>query len=562
MKKKKNFFGLTAVIAVIAVIAIISIGVTSCEGPEGPMGPQGPQGPKGASGGDGLAGADGRPATPVVVYTVTFNTGPDGSAIEPEKLMQGGKASRPEHPTRPFTPEQIFAEGPGLYRTGVGSGWIFLGWYLDGSLYDFDAAVTKDITLTAQWAMPGKISTGSDGINAVPTAADFFDKALDYVIKEPSNYYLIINQDYTSTAVKTATATGITLTIIGIGSERTITANPTNGQLFVINNGATLNLENNITLKGKATASTASLINITNGTLNMNDGSKITGHTTTNASGTITVTGSTSSFVMNDGELSGNRSGENVVVVNNGSNFTMNGGKISGNQTTSAGANGGIVTIDPNSNFIMNDGTITGNTVSGGGCVNILLPTVQATQIKGTGNFTMNGGTITGNTNTNTGAFSGGVFIQNGFSFWMTGGSITGNTGTMGDVYGYYILSTQAIIQNIIHIQGNSVIGTFTVPTNGSVNEKSVAQIKISGNWTGNIQVLNLYHNLGVTFANVYTQYTNRYVVSSYSVYTLTAADIDKFIQVNFMRQDFATQSIAFSPHAIVRSGTEIGLIR
>ncbi|MDE5867746.1 MAG: InlB B-repeat-containing protein [Anaeroplasmataceae bacterium] len=65
-------------------------------------------------------------------YTIAFNT-EGGSAVESItglKRNEAGKA--PENPTK--------------------EGYDFVGWYLDGKLYDFNSLVTKNITLTASWA--------------------------------------------------------------------------------------------------------------------------------------------------------------------------------------------------------------------------------------------------------------------------------------------------------------------------------------------------------------------------------------------------------------------------
>jgi hypothetical protein len=534
MMKKKNFYGFAVIVTAIVVIAIVGIGVTSCSGPEGPMGPEGPQGPAGSTGSDGSdgsSGSDGRPAIPVVVYTITFDSGEDGSAVDPQKVMKDDKAHIPLNIFRPFTHEQIFAEGAGLYRTGVGNGWILTGWFMeDGSQYDFDKAVNADVHLTARWAMPGKISTGSDGIDAAPTDATFFDKALEYVVDNPSGYYLVLDDDYTAQTVKTATATGISLTIIGLGGEQTITSNTTYGDLFIINNGAQLHLESNIILKGKVTNSNRAFIDVSNGSLTMQDGSKITGYRTNSINGTINVTGTTSRFVMN-------------------------GGEISGNQSTSITANAGIVILNNGGNFTMNGGTITENTVATGACITL---TDHASNLP---TFNMNGGTITGNTNTNTGLYPGGVLIQGTLagrlSFSMTGGSITGNTGTLGDVY----KSSGTINNNYTFIiQGTGVIGTLTVAySTGSAENYS--QIKIGGNWTGSVQVLNLYYN-NATFATIQTQYKDKYIVVGYGTYTLTSADIDNFKRVNFMRNDFQVQNIESTSYVLVRTGADIGRIK
>lgn len=66
-------------------------------------------------------------------YTVTFDSN-GGSAVSPQTVNYGSKISRPSNPTR--------------------SGYTFVGWYKNSALttaYDFDAAVTGNMTLYAKW---------------------------------------------------------------------------------------------------------------------------------------------------------------------------------------------------------------------------------------------------------------------------------------------------------------------------------------------------------------------------------------------------------------------------
>lgn len=68
------------------------------------------------------------------IYTVTFNVGGHGTAPAPQKVENGGKATKPENPTA--------------------KGWRFDGWYTDEKCtagYDFDKAVTANTTLYAKW---------------------------------------------------------------------------------------------------------------------------------------------------------------------------------------------------------------------------------------------------------------------------------------------------------------------------------------------------------------------------------------------------------------------------
>ncbi|MFA5719568.1 MAG: InlB B-repeat-containing protein, partial [Acholeplasmataceae bacterium] len=63
-------------------------------------------------------------------YTVTFDTA-GGSNIAAVKVKSGEKVPEPSTPTK--------------------ADYIFVEWQLDGNKYDFTAAVTKNITLVAQW---------------------------------------------------------------------------------------------------------------------------------------------------------------------------------------------------------------------------------------------------------------------------------------------------------------------------------------------------------------------------------------------------------------------------
>ena len=72
-------------------------------------------------------------------FTVHFNSN-GGSAVPSQTVAGGSTASRPADPTR--------------------EGFWFNGWYADNTLetaYDFDAAVTEDITLYAGWLVPDLI---------------------------------------------------------------------------------------------------------------------------------------------------------------------------------------------------------------------------------------------------------------------------------------------------------------------------------------------------------------------------------------------------------------------
>ena len=67
------------------------------------------------------------------IRTVTFNSN-GGSSVASQDVEEGKKATKPTDPTN------------GDKK--------FLGWYLDGQLYNFDSPVYFDITLEARWELP------------------------------------------------------------------------------------------------------------------------------------------------------------------------------------------------------------------------------------------------------------------------------------------------------------------------------------------------------------------------------------------------------------------------
>jgi uncharacterized repeat protein (TIGR02543 family) len=242
----------------------------------------------------------------------------------------------------------------------------------------------------------------------------------------------------------------ITITLVGSGGRRTIQLTGT-GPLFDVGN-ITLNLKNNITLRGVSNNTEALIILWNGASLNMADGAEITGnanvisfHTWTSAGGVGLREGTR--FVMSGGTISGNTGtagGTGGVDIWRESSFTMSGGTISGN---TGGTTGGVYAAA--GMFIMNGGTISGNTGTAGGGVyangasftmnggiisgNTAISTYHngyyysgnGGGILASGTVTMNGGTISGNTATLEG---GGVCINDNTSFTMNGGTISGNT--------------------------------------------------------------------------------------------------------------------------------------
>lgn len=65
-------------------------------------------------------------------YTVTFNT-MGGSTVEQKIVTSGGKVEKPTDPTK--------------------TGYTFSGWYNGESAFDFETAITENLTLTARWSL-------------------------------------------------------------------------------------------------------------------------------------------------------------------------------------------------------------------------------------------------------------------------------------------------------------------------------------------------------------------------------------------------------------------------
>lgn len=63
-------------------------------------------------------------------YTVTFNSN-GGSYISPQIIVDGNKVSKPTDPIK--------------------NGFNFIGWLLNGKIYDFNSAVNENMTLVASW---------------------------------------------------------------------------------------------------------------------------------------------------------------------------------------------------------------------------------------------------------------------------------------------------------------------------------------------------------------------------------------------------------------------------
>ncbi|MCL2638046.1 MAG: hypothetical protein FWD48_06695 [Oscillospiraceae bacterium] len=283
------------------------------------------------------------------------------------------------------------------------------------------------------------------------------EAALNAIGTNTGTYTVTLHADQTLAPYTFDTANQ-NITLVGDGGVRTVTLSAI-GSMFTLDGGATLTLDDNITLTGRSDNNRPVMQIYSGSKVTMNDGAVITGNTTSEYGGAILIRGVGSEFIMNGGTITGNTANEYggaILISDLGSEFIMNGGTITGNTAELAGgglfinagskftmnggaitnntsaAGGGIYTFDPTTNFntiiIMNDGEISNNTATGRGDPN------DPTNIAGVGGgvglrggvFEMNGGTI----KDNTGRAGGGVSISLASTFNMTGGSITNNTHT------------------------------------------------------------------------------------------------------------------------------------
>lgn len=162
------------------------------------------------------------------------------------------------------------------------------------------------------------------------------------------------------------------------------------------------------------------------GTFNMYDGI-ITNNTAPSYGGGVFILGSSAVFNMYGGAITENTAESNgggVYVWGNGAVFNMYGGAITEN--TSPGNAGGVNIYQSNSKFNMYGGTISNNEGYYGGGVYVNY-----------GSFDMHSGTISDNVAT----YGGGVYASSG-AFTMYDGTIFGNDATSGG--GVYVRNSTA----------------------------------------------------------------------------------------------------------------------
>ena len=173
-------------------------------------------------------------------------------------------------------------------------------------------------------------------------------------------------------------------------------------------------------------------------TLNDSIGSGVVTGASANYGATIWVNRA-GSFTLNGGIIKGNSVSQCGAVYLTDSTFTMNGGEITDNRSI----NGNTISMNDASSFIMNGGIISNNTG-------------EAVRINGSSTFTMNGGEISGNDLHYSGSSGSGIIIlSSGTNFNMNGGIISGNknSGTATNMAAVYVY------QGTVRMYGGEITG-------------------------------------------------------------------------------------------------------
>ena len=247
----------------------------------------------------------------------------------------------------------------------------------------------------------------------------------------------------------------------------------------------TFTLQDNAKITNNSISVSASVVSVIRGTFNM-DGGEISGNIfTTSGGGGIGL--SSARFIMNDGVISGNRSGEGSGVYMNASDMS----------------------VPPE--FIMNGGKISGNTaISVGGGVRIA-----------NGTFTMKGGEISGNT---AGSHGGGVFVYSSANFKMEGGTINGNTAAQNGGGIYAANYNNLTISNTAIFTGNTAATSHNYP--GVMGENIILTTAQTGiteitgitpGVSGNIQNI-LWATTSIPGTHLLNNYDIAYAGSPYTI--------------------------------------------
>ncbi len=134
----------------------------------------------------------------IKTYTVSFNSN-GGSAVEAVKVNHGEKVTAPKAPTK--------------------DGYLFAGWYLGETAYDFNGVVTADVELTAEWT-PIEYTISyvlNGGTNADDAVTTFTVESEEITLLAPTR------EGYSFDGWYNAEIGGDKVTVIEAGSKGNIT---------------------------------------------------------------------------------------------------------------------------------------------------------------------------------------------------------------------------------------------------------------------------------------------------------------------------------------------------
>ena len=346
-------------------------------------------------------------AVGTALRTVTFDMNGHGDAIEAVSLLSGYKVSEPTAPTA--------------------DDWDFGGWFTDagctpGNKYDFDNAVTSDLTLHALWTqgtvyqftLPDKMvivsRTNTLVGNGYPAGTVIkFKAAPDYVVDgDVSDGTNTLSADGDGIYTVTITDADIMITAT---LKKTVEPNKTlsGSESYTANDGAVL------TGSTSGTVTIANNAKITLSDVTITGGIVCSGTAEITLVGTNSVTGATNMAGIQVGG-----SGTTLTIKGNGS-LTANGG----NQSAGIGLSRAWDVDATGGDIVIEGGTITANgSVNGQWGAGIGTGVIYGGKTARLGDITIKGGTVTANEGTN----------ANGIG---TGYCYSGNTNEIGRVIIY-----------------------------------------------------------------------------------------------------------------------------
>ena len=198
-------------------------------------------------------------------YAVSFSTEGGSSAPATQIVNPNALVHKPADPTREYEGVLPDSFDAGLYRHE----YVFQGWFLGASQWDFNNPVTGDMTLRADWGEPALIDPSGSG--------DIVTRTVEYINTYPAIYTLLLDTNADIDTPQTISGTDLSLTLLGKDTKRIISfTSSSKDSLFTLGSGTTLILDNNITLCRNST-SAGSTITINGGTLRLRTGAEING---------------------------------------------------------------------------------------------------------------------------------------------------------------------------------------------------------------------------------------------------------------------------------------------